>query len=152
MPIVRLWSCCLLEINYILRMNRQYCGQNKGLEPYPCVVYPLTLSLAIELNLRSKCENAGVEGLGLCLLLPPPAPTSPSLPSRLFCYRHWLQAWSTAVFPLHLCLLSLRLFLSPIRSLLMPELLFLFLLLLLLLLLLPHVPALEGGGGGCLYS
>ena len=58
-------ACCVLEINYILQMAGNY-----GSRTSPCTVYLLTLSLANEINLRSCCENAGFEGLGLFLLLP----------------------------------------------------------------------------------
>ena len=81
------------------------------------VAYPLTLSLANEASLRSYCENAGFEGLGLCLPVPP-------------------SSLATIISHLRRCLLRLRLFLPPIWSLLMFLLLLLPLLLSLLLLLL----------------
>ena len=74
MPIVRLWFLYKLHPSWVTRLVCAYTGEKTtGLEPHPCVVYLLTLSLANYILLSPVCWIAlegHPAGLPLRLVIP----------------------------------------------------------------------------------
>ena len=77
LPIVRLWFLYKLHPSWVTRLVCAYTREKTtDLQPHPCVVYLLTLSLANYIFLRSSSGSAGRGSLHLFLFLLPPSWTT----------------------------------------------------------------------------